>query len=138
MVVIDTHTLIWWVSGDPSLSKKAHKAIKDTLRSNEEVLISSISAWEISMLIQKNRLVLSMDLDSWLDEVSQIDGTRFISVDNDISVKSTTLPGEFHKDPADRMIVATARKFSAPLVTADEKILNYPHVKTIVSFRDRA
>ena len=131
MIVIDTHTLIWWVSGHQSLSKKAHKAIKDTLRSNEEVLISSISAWEISMLIQKNRLVLSMDLDSWLEEVSQIEGTRFISVDNDISVKSTTLPGEFHKDPADRMIVATARKFSAPLVTADEKILNYPHVKTI-------
>ncbi len=131
MLVIDTHALIWWVSGDKSLSKKAHKAIKDTLRSNEEVLISSISAWEISMLIQKNRLVLSMDLESWLDEVSEIDGTRFISVDNDISVKSTTLPGEFHKDPADRMIVATARKFSAPLVTADEKILNYPHVKTI-------
>lgn len=131
MVVIDTHVLVWWVSGADSLSAPAAKAIKETLASGGEVIISSISAWEISMLIEKKRLILSMDVESWLNEVVQIDGVRFLPVDNEIGFKSTLLPGEFHKDPADRMIVATARKLAAPLVTADEKIINYEHVKTI-------
>ena len=61
------------------------------------------------MLIDKGRLVLGMDVESWFDEVTQIDGVRFIPVDNEIAIKSTVLPGEFHKDPADRMIVATAK-----------------------------
>ncbi|MEE9491798.1 MAG: type II toxin-antitoxin system VapC family toxin [Gammaproteobacteria bacterium] len=131
MIVIDTHVLVWWVSGDKSLSATAAKLIKDTLDSGSEVIASSISAWEISMLIEKGRLILSMDVESWLDEVSQIDGVRFVSVDNEIGIKSATLPGEFHKDPADRMIVATARKLAIPLVTADKKIRNYEHVKTV-------
>ncbi len=131
MIVIDTHVLVWWVSGSDSLSRSAENAIKNTLVSDSEVIVSSISAWEIAMLIKKGRLVLNMDVESWLDEVSQIDGLRFIAVDNEIGIKSTILPGNFHKDPADRMIVATARKLAIPLVTADEKIINYEHVKTI-------
>ena len=131
MIVIDTHILVWWVSGDKSLSIPASRAITRTLAGDGEVIISSISAWEISMLIEKGRLVLSMDVESWLGEISQIDGVRFIPVDNEIAIKSTELPGTFHKDPADRMIVATARKLAVSLVTADEKIIQYEHVKTI-------
>ncbi len=131
MIVIDTHVLVWWASSSDALSTAAAKAIKKTLAKNDEIIISSISAWEISMLIENGRLVLSMDVESWLDEVSQIDGIRFVPVDNEIGIKSTMLPGEFHKDPADRIIVATARKLAVPLVTADEKIINYEHVKTV-------
>lgn len=131
MIIIDTHILVWWVNGSDSLSAAAKKAIKSTLAKNGEVLVSSISAWEIAMLVNKGRLVLSMDVESWLDEVSQIDGVRFLPVDNEVGIKSTALPGDFHKDPADRMIVATARMLALPLITADEKILNYEHVKTI-------
>lgn len=96
-----------------------------------DILISSISAWEIAMLVEKGRIALSMDVLSWLAVVEQIEAVRFVPLDSEISVKSTALPGEFHKDPADRMIVATARKFAASLVTADEKIRAYPHVKSI-------
>jgi len=131
MVVLDTHVLVWWVNGSGSLSVTAENVIKRTLAQGSEVLVSAISAWEVSMLINKGRLVLSMDVESWFDEVSQIDGIRFIPVDNEISIKSTVLPGNFHKDPADRMIIATARKLAIPLVTADEKIRSYEHVKTI-------
>jgi len=131
MVVIDTHILIWWVNGVPSLSATAAKTIQDTLNSGSEVIISSISAWEISMLIEKGRLVLNMDVENWLNEASQIDGVRFMPVDNEIAVKSTVLPGDFHKDPADRMIVATARKLAVPLITADDKIIHYEHVRTL-------
>jgi len=131
MIVLDTHVLVWWVSGSDSLSGVAKKTINRTLAQGSEVIVSTISAWEVSMLIVKGRLILSMDVESWFDEVAQIDGVRFIPVDNEIGIKSTVLPGNFHQDPADRMIVATARKLAVPLVTADEKIRNYEHVRTI-------
>ncbi|MCZ4279952.1 type II toxin-antitoxin system VapC family toxin [Kiloniella laminariae] len=131
MILLDTHVLVWWVSGDSALSDNAAKAIEQARAEQGEILVSSISAWEIAMLIQKERLVLTMEVDRWLEQVSQIEGLRFVPVDNEIAVKSTLLPGLFHKDPADRMIVATARKFAIPLLTADSKILAYEHVATI-------
>ena len=131
MIVLDTHILIWWITGDlTKLSENATFAINQELAGGE-IIISSITAWEVAMLVAKDRIVISMDLDEWLSTIAQIEAVKFYAVDNDIAVKSANLPGEFHKDPADRMIVATARKLGCSLVTADEKILNYQHVKTI-------
>ena len=131
MIILDTHILVWWVSGENQLSDKAQKAIKKEMNRDGDILVSSITAWEISMLVNKNRLMLTMDVDTWLDTVNEIKCVSFVPVDNKVAVESTRLPGEFHKDPADRMIVSLARTLSAPLVTADEKILNYGHVETI-------
>jgi PIN domain nuclease of toxin-antitoxin system len=72
-----------------------------------------------------------MDIDDWLDTVASIEGLTFVSVDTDVAVQSVRLPGAFHPDPADRLIVALARHYSVPLVTADTKIRDYRHVKTI-------
>ncbi|MFL9875916.1 type II toxin-antitoxin system VapC family toxin [Paraburkholderia megapolitana] len=130
MIVLDTHALVWWVTADPTLSKKARAAIDRELAGGE-IIVSAISAWEIAMLVDREKLVLSMDVASWLATVSAIEAVRFIPIDPETAVKSVELPGEFHKDPADRMIVALARKFSVPLVTKDEKIRAYAHVKTI-------
>jgi len=130
VIVLDTHALIWWVSGDESLSKNAKAAIERELEGGQ-IIVSAISAWEIAMLVEREKLVLSMDVGSWLAAVAEIESVRFIPLDVEVAVKSVDLPGEFHKDPADRMIVATARKLSAPLVTKDEKILTYAHVNTI-------
>ncbi|MCX4162943.1 MULTISPECIES: type II toxin-antitoxin system VapC family toxin [Paraburkholderia] len=130
MIVLDTHALVWWVTADPTLSKKAKAAIDRELAGGE-IIVSAISAWEIAMLVDREKLVLSMDVASWLATVSAIEAVRFIPIDPETAVKSVELPGEFHKDPADRMIVALARKFSVPLVTKDEKIRAYAHVKTI-------
>nr|WP_303628877.1 type II toxin-antitoxin system VapC family toxin [Burkholderia glumae] len=130
VIVLDTHALVWWVTDDPALSTKAKAAIKRELNGGE-ILVSAISAWEIAMLVEREKLVLSMDVGSWLAAVQAIEVVRLVPVDPEIAVKSVELPGEFHKDPADRMIVATARKFAVPLVTKDEKIRAYAHVKTI-------
>lgn len=131
MILLDTHILIWWVTGDSNqLSSTAVNAIEHELV-NGEIIISSITAWEIAMLVDKNRLVLSMDVSTWLETIAQIERVRFYAIDNEIAVKSTQLPDHFHKDPADRMIVATARKLGCTLITADEKILHYRHVKTL-------
>jgi PIN domain nuclease of toxin-antitoxin system len=131
MVVIDTHVLVWWVNGADELSNAASRAIENTLKQGNEVIVSAISAWEIAMLVVKNRLILKMDVADWLHAVTQVDGIRLVPVDYAIGMQAPLLPGVFHKDPADRMIVATARKLAAPLITADEKIRDYVHVQTI-------
>jgi PIN domain nuclease of toxin-antitoxin system len=130
VIVLDTHALVWWVTGDESLSKKAKAAIERELEGGQ-IVVSAISAWEIAMLVEREKLVLSMDVGSWLAAIAEIEAVRFMPLDVEVAVKSVDLPGEFHKDPADRMIVATARMLSAPLVTKDEKILTYAHVSTI-------
>ncbi len=128
MILLDTHSLIWWVSKDKKLSPAALAAIEDD---GLEILVSSMTIWEIALLVTHGRIGLSKSLEAWIATVEKIDKVAFIPVDNDIAVGAITLPGDFHKDLADRIIIATARKFGAPIVTADDKIRAYPHVRTI-------
>lgn len=132
MIVLDTHILIWWVSNKEKLSKPAGNAIEKELKNEDgQILVSSITAWEISLLVEKGRITLTMDLYEWLRTAADIKNLHFIPVDNEVAVQSTRLPGNFHTDPADRMITALARHYSAPLVTSDAKIQDYKFVKTI-------
>jgi len=131
LIVLDTHALLWWVNDDKKLSPTARKTIRSTLNKGEDVLVSSITAWEITMLASKGRLTLTMDVSEWLTSTATIEGVRYVPVDNEIAIHSVNLPGVFHPDPADRMITALARRYNVPLVTADEKIRGYKHVKTI-------
>ena len=131
MVVLDTHVLVWWLNGDKKLSLKAKKALGKCKKQHSSIKVSAICAWEIAMLVEKGRLVINMDVDSWLGEANKIPAISFVPIDVEIAVKSTSLPGSFHKDPADRMIVSLARHLALPLVTADQQILNYTHVQTI-------
>ena len=131
MIVLDTHVLIWWVSGIEKLSPKAAKIIAKHQPVERSILISSITAWEISMLVEKGRLTLNMEVEAWLEKVGQIPAVAFVPVENVVAVKSARLPGQFHKDPADRILVALARQGSHSLVTADKKILGYKHVKSV-------
>ncbi len=131
MIVLDTHALIWWVNGDETLSQAARKAIEGALQSEGQVLVSAITAWEIAMLVERGRLSLAMSIDAWLQAVASIEGIEIVPVSSAVTVQSTRLPGEFHRDPADRMIVALARERNATLVTADEKIHRYPHVRSV-------
>lgn len=131
MLVLDTHVLVWWAGGTGQLSRAAQKAIETEREAGGALIVSAISAWEIVMLVSRNRLALSLDAELWLSRVAEVEGVRFQAVDALIAMKSASLPGAFHKDPADRMIIATARALGAALVTADEKILQCPHVRTI-------
>ena len=131
MIAIDTHVLVWLATGARQMiSKKAMKRISEEL-ANGQIWVSTISAWEIAMLVERERLILSIDVESWLQKVGEITAIRFQPVSNKIALESVRLPGDFHKDPADRMIVATARTMGLALITADEKIQAYPHVNTI-------
>lgn len=131
MIAIDTHVLVWLATGARQMiSKKAMKRITEEL-DRGEIWVSAISAWEIAMLVERERLVLSLDVESWLGKISEIDAIRFQQVNNKIAIESVRLPGKFHTDPVDRIIVATARTMGLVLITADEKIQAYPHVNTI-------
>ena len=131
MILLDTHAMIWWCNGDSQLSPTAAKTISEAVSAGQDICISAISAWELGMLVKKNRLALNRPVEDWINTVSAIDQVRFIPITPDIAVASTQLPGDFHKDPADRMIVATARNLGCPVVSADKQIINYDHVETI-------
>jgi PIN domain nuclease of toxin-antitoxin system len=130
MIVLDTHIWIWLISNPELLSKRAKKAA-DTAMNAKEIFISSISAWEIALLVEKGRLKLTMDVTDWISQSERLPFFQFIPVDNSIAIKAVNLPQPLHSDPADRIIIATAKAIGAPLVTKDEKILKYPHVKSI-------
>lgn len=131
MIVLDTHALVWWVNGNSQLSTPAAEAIEAALSEERPVMISAISAWELAMLVARDRLILTMDLDEWLDTVDSIDGVEWVPVTRQVAVDSVNLPGAFHQDPADRLIVALARHENAELVTADGRIQAYPHVRCV-------
>lgn len=132
MIVLDTHVLLWWLNGDSSVSSRAQGAIRSEQEDkNGLILVSAISAWEIAMLVQKERLTLSMDVEDWLVVAAETERLRFQALDTELLVQSTRLPGAFHSDPADRMIVALARHLNVPLVTSDRKIRAYKHVRTL-------
>lgn len=130
MILLDTHIWIWWISNRERISPKALTAINKAVSANA-IVISSISTWEIALLVEKGRLELSIDVRDWVRKTEGLPFVRFAAVDNTISLRSVSLPGVFHADPADRIIVATAMTMGIPLVSMDEKILNYPHVSTI-------
>ena len=132
MIVLDTHVWVWFVSTPDILSKKARKAI-DAALTKKSIFISSISAWEVALLVAKERLFLTIPVEDWITKSERLPFFHFLPVDNSIAVKSVNLPDPFHKDPADRIVVATAITIGAPIVTKDEKLLNYPHVETIWS-----
>jgi PIN domain nuclease of toxin-antitoxin system len=126
-VLLDTHILIWFASNPVKLSKHAMSAITEA----DKLYVSAITAWEIGTLISKGRLQLSMSVNDWIQKSKQISKIQWISLDTDIALLSTQLPGMLHSDPADRIIVSTALKLNCPLITADRLILRYKHVQTI-------
>jgi len=130
MIVLDTHAWLWFLSNPELLSKKAKRYV-DTAVKEKAAMISSISAWEVALLAARKRLILTLELSDWIAKAEMLPFFKFIPVDNSVAIKSVNLPQPLHSDPADRIIIATAISLGAPIVTKDEKILNYPHVQTI-------
>ncbi len=130
MIVLDTHTWIWFISNPELLSEKARKATDDA-KKKRRIFISSISVWEVALLTAKGRLSLTMDVSGWIAKSEMLPFIRFIPVNNGIALNSVNLPQPIHNDPADRIIIATAMITGFPLVTKDQKISDYPHVQTI-------
>jgi PIN domain nuclease of toxin-antitoxin system len=123
-LLLDTHVLIWLINGDAALSRKAKQEIDDASMS-QETLVSVVCFWEIGMLQVKHRIRLAGSVSDWTHDAVNRPGITVAPLTPEITVAASFLPGRFHHDPADRMIVATARETGATLLTRDRRILRY-------------
>jgi PIN domain nuclease of toxin-antitoxin system len=130
VILLDTHALVWTVSDPKRIPPRSTRLISAALRDGDAIGVSSISAWEIAMLVNRGRLSLTMDAGVWIDKVEALSFLTFIPVDNQIAFRSVRLEDFPTRDPADRIIVATALGHGATLVTADASLRRYRPVKT--------
>jgi PIN domain nuclease of toxin-antitoxin system len=126
VIVLDTATWVWRASDPKRLTASARRAIDRA----EQALVSAISVWEVAMLVAKRRIQLDRPVELWVDIALALPGVQLAPLTPAIAVRSTKLPGEFHPDPADRIIVATALENAVPIITPDDRIRSYPHVQT--------
>lgn len=128
--LLDTHTWIWWHMNPQQLSARVKEIIANT-KNYDEMLLSAISPWEFSKLLEKQRLGISCDPEAWIKTALDMPKLRIVPLSPILSYRSTVLPKPFHNDPADQIIVATARENKAIILTKDEKILVYKHVRSL-------
>ena len=119
--LLDTHIWVWWVVGDERLSPKLVARLDSYPETNRPV-ISAISLWEVAMLVGLGRLDLKMTLDEWFRHAGNAATIQTSPITTHIAAEVATLPATFHRDPADRIIVATSRQRNIPLLTLDRRI----------------
>jgi PIN domain nuclease of toxin-antitoxin system len=133
-ILLDTHVWIWYINGSKNINKATHKIITTALHNNEAYL-AAISLWEISMLKKKKRIILEMPCLEWINKSIELTHVRIVSLTPAIAVESAHLPGQFHDDPTDRMIVASARVEGLAVVTRDKQILAYSQHKYLSTIK---
>lgn len=125
-LLLDTHVWIWLSLGTHGAFTPAMQQRLNTGDRSRPLHVSFISAWEVAMLSAKGRLNLAMPTQTWIERSLAHPAMRLVPLDDPaIAVESNELPGDFHADPADRLLVATARVGGYVLVTRDQKILDY-------------
>jgi PIN domain nuclease of toxin-antitoxin system len=127
--LLDTHTWIWWNARPKALSSKARSLIAQR-DSSHRLLLSAISVWELAKLVEKGRLTLSVSGEQWMRQALDMPGLELVPLSPQISWHSTELPRPFHDDPADQIIVATARLTNATIITKDRLLRRYRHVSS--------
>jgi PIN domain nuclease of toxin-antitoxin system len=123
-LLLDTHAAIWITRNEP-LSPRAAEAMNAAHQAAGDVFVSPITAWEVGLLVSRNRLNLLMTPQRWFDRLLDVPGMRLADLSPDILIASSFLPGTPPRDPADRILLATAREFGATLITRDRLILKY-------------
>jgi PIN domain nuclease of toxin-antitoxin system len=122
LLLLDTHVLIWAMLDEGRLGRQTAKTINLASR-QDRLVVSAITPWEIALLEGKKRITLQKDVLEWIRESLAKPGVSLVPLEPEIAVNSTRLPFEMHPDPADRILVATARHLGATLVTADHSLL---------------
>lgn len=124
-LLLDTHVWLWYAEGNTERLRPASIKKLDDARQRNGLVVSAISVWEVGILSAKGRIQLSVPLRDWVHDALAAPGFRFAPLDESAAAESTLLPGELHGDPADRMLVATARTQNLPIATRDGDILRY-------------
>ncbi len=127
--LLDTNAWIWFVDSPEKLPKKVREIGRDG--ANYPLGLSAISVWELARKVSLGKLKLSEPLSQWVNRAASLPFIEIVPLTPEIAIESNQLPGDFHKDPADQIITATTRLRRVTLLTADQRLLNYPHVKTL-------
>jgi PIN domain nuclease of toxin-antitoxin system len=127
-LVLDTCAIIWSILAPKNLSRPAADAIAD---GGADVLVSPISCAEVAWGVERGRLVLDRHWKLWFRRFVELNGCQTVEIDLKIIAEAYSLPEYAHRDPADRIIIATARTLHCPIVTADTRMREYPHVETV-------
>ena len=130
MIVLDTHVLVWWVSGAARLTARARRALAAAVRRGP-VVASAISIFEIATAVRRGRLELGVPLDQWFADLLVLPELRIEPVSAAIAQIAGQFPDPLPGDPADRLIAATARLLKARLITADERLRKSPHIAVV-------
>lgn len=123
-LLLDTHAAIW-ITEDQPLAAGAIEAIDAAYRTESTVFVSAITAWEVGLLVSRNRLNLVAQPERWFRRLLAIPGVKLADLSPGVLIASSFLPGEPPRDPADRIILATARDLGATLITRDRLLLKY-------------
>ena len=126
-ILLDTHVWVWSQEQPERLGPRAKRLL---LAPEHDNAVCPISTLEIARLAAVGDVELSMPLSDWIAQSMVQLAAETISVSHDVAIEAYTLPGAFHRDPADRLLVAAARRNGLTLLTADDRILAYPHVHT--------
>jgi PIN domain nuclease of toxin-antitoxin system len=129
VILLDTHMWIWWANDAVELRPNHRDAIDR--HASDGLGVSVISCWEVAKLVEKGRLKLSKPVDEWVNAALDLPGVNCCPLTPQIAVESTRLPLPFHSDPADQLIIATARILAVPLLTADQRLIDYPYASTL-------
>lgn len=124
-LLLDTHVWIWLMNASPELAHKGYLKIIDKYSFNNNLRLCPISIWELGMLVAKNRLTLPKDVSIWVKDSFKEYGLILEALTIDILLESTKMGDSFHGDPADRLILTTAKTIEASVMTADEKMIAY-------------
>jgi PIN domain nuclease of toxin-antitoxin system len=130
VTVLDTQAWLWWLHDPTRLSEPARACVAEAVAAGT-ARVSAISVWEVATKAALGKLELPLDIDAWFAQAARYPGIAIDAVGPVDAIASTRLPGAFHRDPADRLIVALARRHGAAVVTSDAKIRDYPHVRTV-------
>jgi PIN domain nuclease of toxin-antitoxin system len=122
-LLLDTHAAIWLVRGE--LKSAATARLDEAARAGVSTLVSPITAWEVGLLVSLNRLNLGATPQGWFTLVLRLPGMRLADLSPEILINASFLPGKPPRDPADRIILATARELGATLITRDRGLLSY-------------
>ncbi len=129
--LLDTHILLWWHGDRDRLSRGQQQVIADA-DADAPLLVSDISLWEVAMLHGLGRIRLSIPLREWLEKAVAPPLVQRHGISPAVAAELASLPESFHRDPADRILVATARVFGATLLTRDRRIVEAALVDTLV------
>ena len=121
--LLDTHVLVWWLSDRTQLSP-GQREVVEAATPDDPVFVSDISLWEVAMLSSLGRIRLALPLREWLDKAVAPPLVRRQSISPAVATEVAALPDSFHRDPADRILVATARVLGATLLTNDRRIVD--------------